>query len=459
MTVVTRFAPSPTGVLHIGSVRTALFNWLYAKKMGGKFILRIEDTDRLRSQESYTQAIFESLQWLGLSPDASFKQSERSDLYAKKAKTLLEQGKAYPCFCSQERLQALRELQLSKKEKPKYDGYCRNLNAAPNSPFVIRLKTPQNGKVEFKDLIKGPISIANAELDDLILLRSDGNPTFNFTNVIDDIDMGVTCVARGDDHLDNTARQIHIYEALGATLPDFAHMPMILGEDGQRLSKRHGAVGIDEFLSQGILKEAIINYLTRLGWSHGDQEIFSLQELTEKFDLKNVSKSPSTFDYQKLFWYNAFYLKEMDNHEIANRLQPFLNKEGISVDDTSLFIDLITAYKERENNLADLAKALKIYYQDEIVIEDEKALALLTPQSKEPLFLLKDKLNKVNDWQPETIKLALQEALQECGIKMGALGMPLRVALTGGTGSPSLEKTLFWIGKKRSCLRIEKAFS
>lgn len=325
MTVRTRFAPSPTGFLHVGGVRTALFSWLYAKRHQGKFILRIEDTDRERSTDESVQAILDGMAWLGLDCDEGpFYQTKRYERYNQVAEQFLAEGKAYRCECSKERLESLREAQLAAKEKPRYDGHCRNKNlAASNTPFVIRFKNPDHGVVSFQDEVYGEIHINNNELDDLILVRSDGHPTYNFAVVIDDLDMNITHVIRGDDHINNTPRQINLFKALNAPIPTFAHLPMILGDDGKRLSKRHGAVSVLQFKELGVLPHALLNYLVRLGWSYGDQEIFSVEEMIAHFDLKNVSRGVSSFNYDKLYWLNQHYQKSDAPESVAEALMAF----------------------------------------------------------------------------------------------------------------------------------------
>ncbi|HBG50635.1 MAG TPA: glutamate--tRNA ligase, partial [Gammaproteobacteria bacterium] len=354
MTVVTRFAPSPTGHLHIGGARTALFSWLYARRQGGRFILRVEDTDRERSTDEYVQAILEGMAWLGLEhDDGPYYQTQRFDRYRQIIERMLAEGTAYRCYCSRERLDALRAEQMVAKEKPRYDGLCRDRQDPPPegvSP-VVRFRNPTDGQVVFEDLVRGPIAFDNAELDDLIIARSDGTPTYNFTVVVDDADMGVTHVIRGDDHINNTPRQINLLRAISVTPPAYAHVPMILGADGQRLSKRHGAVSVLQYRDDGYLPEALLNYLVRLGWSHGDQEIFSRQEMIDLFDLAAVHRAPSTFNPDKLLWLNQHYLKTEDPGNVAGHLQPHLAALGVDPDAGPDLAEVVRALRERSKTL------------------------------------------------------------------------------------------------------------
>ena len=356
MTVRTRFAPSPTGFLHVGGVRTALFAWLYAKKHNGEFVLRIEDTDRERSTDASVQAILQGMEWLGLDYDEGpFYQTERLERYKEIINSLLESNHAYRCYCSKERLDALREAQMQAKEKPKYDACCRDKELpARNEDYVVRFRNPQAGVVEFEDNVYGTITVANAELDDLIIQKSDGMPTYNSAVVVDDMDMNITDVIRGDDHINNTPRQINLYKALGAAIPKFSHLPMILGEDGKRLSKRHGAVNVMEFKSDGYLSHALLNYLVRLGWSNGDQEIFSRQEMISQFDLKHVSKGGSSFSFEKLNWLNQHYLKEASITELAQEILPFYNNAGISLKEGPALEQVLPEFVERCKTLLEI---------------------------------------------------------------------------------------------------------
>src|SRR3989338_6728171 len=370
----TRFAPSPTGYLHIGGARTALYCWLYARKMQGKFILRIEDTDRERSTAESVQAILDGLVWLGLDYDEGpYYQTQHMDRYREVIHLLLEQGKAYRCYCTKERLEKLREAQLARKEKPRYDALCRNLTTTQEDSFVIRFKNPTDGIVEFNDLIRGKLSFANSELDYLIIARSDGTPTYNFTVVVDDWDMKITHVIRGDDHLNNTPRQMNILNALGATLPAYAHVPMILGGDGKRLSKRHGAVGVLQYREEGFLPEALLNYLVRLGWSHGDQEIFSLDELVEYFEIKDINRAPAAFNVDKLLWLNQHYLKTSDVTYVAEQLAWHMLHLGIDTREGPLLSEIVAVQRERTKTLREMAERSRYFYEAISLNEEMKA--------------------------------------------------------------------------------------
>jgi len=459
--VITRFAPSPTGYLHIGGARTALYSWLHAKANDGQFILRIEDTDIERSTPEAVQAIMDGMNWLGLAWDEGpIFQTHRFDRYKEVIAELVDQGKAYPCFCSKQRIDDLRETQMQNKEKPRYDGLCRDLNDSDvdlSKPHVIRFKNPQDGVVTFKDVVKGEVTFANKELDDLIIARTDGSPTYNFTVVIDDMDMKISQVVRGDDHLNNTPRQINIFNALGATAPEFAHVPMILGDDGKKLSKRHGAVGIMQFRDDGYLPQAVLNYLIRLGWSHGDQEIFSMKEMLELFDINNINKAPSAFNTDKLKWLNQQYIKTTPISELLPHLQWHLDQQDIDLNNGPDVADLIPEFSERSQTLDELAKALTTYYKDFEEFDAKAAKKHLRPVAKEALQMVKDKLNALDVWQAEAIQTCVNDTAEELEIGMGKVGMPLRVAVTGGGMSPAIDLTLSWIGKERCMTRIDMA--
>ncbi len=459
MPVITRFAPSPTGYLHIGGARTALYSWLHAKANDGKFILRIEDTDLERSTPEAVQAIMNGMNWLGLAWDEGpIFQTHRFDRYKEVIAELVEQGKAYPCFCSKQRIDDLRETQMQNKQKPRYDGLCRELSDSDLSkPHVIRFRNPQDGVVTFKDVVKGDVTIANKELDDLIIARTDGSPTYNFTVVIDDMDMKISQVVRGDDHLNNTPRQINIFNALGATAPEFAHVPMILGDDGKKLSKRHGAVGIMQFRDDGYLPQAVLNYLIRLGWSHGDQEIFSMKEMLELFDINNINKAPSAFNTDKLKWLNQQYIKMMPISELLPHLQWHLDQQEIDLNNGPDVADLIPEFSERSQTLDDLAKALTTYYKDFEEYDAKAAKKHLRPVAKEALQTVKSKLEAIDAWQAEAIQACVNDTAEELKIGMGKVGMPLRVSVTGGGMSPAIDLTLSWIGKERCMARIDMA--
>ncbi len=462
MSVRTRFAPSPTGYLHIGGARTALFSWLYARKHGGQFVLRIEDTDLERSTQESVNAILEGMTWLGLDYDEGpFYQTHRFDRYKEVINTLMQQGHAYRCNCSRERLDTLREQQMANKQKPRYDGCCRNKDISADEPHVIRFKNPLDGQVVIDDLIRGRVVIQNAELDDLIIQRTDGSPTYNLTVVVDDMDMNITHVIRGDDHLNNTPRQINILTAMNAPVPVYAHVPMILAEDGAKLSKRvHGeSVSVIQYREQGFLPEALINYLARLGWSHGDQEIFSLDELLTLFDIKNVNHSASSINPSKLLWLNQQYLKESDPAHIAHHLSYHLGRLDIDPSQGPDILEVIKAQRERAQTLKELADICAFFYKDFSAYDEKLAKKQLKPEAAAPLEKIKQKLFDLADadWDQETIHAIIHGTAEELALKMGKVGMPLRLAVTGGTPSPSLDLTIYLLGKARTLIRIDMA--
>ncbi len=442
MVVRTRFAPSPTGLLHVGGVRTALFSWLYAKRHKGVFILRIEDTDSERSTQESVQAILEGMEWLGLTSDEGpYYQTQRYDRYKEVAEQLLAEGKAYRCTCSKERLESLREQQLADKQKPRYDGLCRDKNLLDSSePFVIRFKNPHNGIVSFADEVYGDIEVDNQELDDLIMVRSDGHPTYNFAVVIDDWDMQITHVIRGDDHINNTPRQINLFRALNAPVPVFAHLPMILGDDGKRLSKRHGAVSVLEFKNQGILPQALLNYLVRLGWSHGDQEIFSLEEMIHSFDLKHVSRGVSSFSYDKLYWLNQHYQKSEDPQSVAQALRWHFLEAGVDLTKGPDLKEVVLLQAERCKSLAEMCARSLYWFTDSISYDDDAVKKHLRPVVLEPLVLLLAKFSELEDWQTDSIADCINQVSTEFAINMSKIAQPLRVAVTGSGMSPSIDK-------------------
>ncbi len=461
MTVRTRFAPSPTGYLHVGGARTALYSWLHARNRGGKFILRIEDTDRERSTEASVQAIMDGMRWLGLDYDEGpFYQTRRFDRYGEVVRQLLDEGKAYRCYCTRERLDGLREQQMANKQKPRYDGHCRELeNGDASRPHVVRFRNPTSGAVEFRDLIKGSIRVSNDELDDLIIARTDGTPTYNFTVVVDDMDMGVTQVIRGDDHVNNTPRQINLFRALGKEPPHFAHVPMILGDDGKRLSKRHGAVSVMQYRDDGYLPEALLNYLVRLGWSHGDQEVFSRDEMIELFDLQQVNRAPSAFNTDKLLWLNHHYIKTLPAAKVAHHLQWHLEKAGIDTATGPDIEPVISALAERCKTLRELAEGARYFYQDFDSFDEKAAKKQLRPVAAEPLAKVRENLAAIEDWHAETLHAKVAATAEQLELGMGKVGMPLRVAVTGSGQSPDLGITLELIGKARSLQRIDQALS
>ncbi len=456
--IKTRFAPSPTGYLHIGGVRTALFSWLYAKKHNGQFVLRIEDTDLERSTQASVDAILEGMKWVDLDYDEGpIYQTQRFDRYKEVAQQLLDKNSAYYCTCSRERLEKVREQQRKNKLKPKYDGCCSNANHPAGNNAVIRFKNPNDGAVSWQDQVKGTITINNAELDDLIIARGDGTPTYNFTVVVDDWDMGITHVVRGDDHINNTPRQINILNALNATLPVYAHLPMILGDDGKRLSKRHGAVSVLQYQQDGILPHALINYLVRLGWSHGDQEIFSVDEMIAHFDLNNVNAAASAFNTEKLLWLNQHYIKTMSANALLPHLQTFLDERHIHLSNGCEFAEILKHFAERSKTLIELADAITPYYKDFDSYDEKAAKKHLKAAAVDPLLELNNHLAKIDDWNEEHCQTAVDTTLSTLDIGMGKLGMPLRVALCGAGFSPSLAITLKMMGKARTIDRINKA--
>lgn len=454
----TRFAPSPTGYLHIGGARTALFCWLFARKHESTFILRIEDTDRERSTPESIQAILDGMEWLGLDYDEGpFYQTERMEAYQAVIHRLLAEGKAYYCQCSKERLEKLRETQMANKEKPRYDGHCRDLNLAKNEvPAVIRFKNPETGSVSFEDLIRGKITVQNNELDDLIIARSDGTPTYNFTVVVDDIDMKITHVIRGDDHINNTPRQINLFSALGFPAPHFAHVPMILGPDGKRLSKRHGAVSVLQYLEDGYLPEALLNYLVRLGWSHGDQEIFSRDEMVALFSVETINSAPAAVNLEKLDWLNQHYLKTLDPSQIAKPFADQLKKLQLNIQEGPELEALIAVQAERCKTLKEMAEKSRYFFEVEINY-DPAAQKHLSEDIRPGLEAIKQKIAALENWNKETLHESIVSVAEEQGVKLGKLAQPLRVAVTGGTVSPSIDITLFLLGKKRVLQRLDDA--
>ncbi len=461
MTVRTRFAPSPTGYLHIGGARTALFSWLYARKNAGTFILRIEDTDRERSTQASVDAILEGMAWLELDYDEGpFYQTQRFDRYAEVIQQLLDSGHAYRCYCSKDELEQMREQQMARKEKPRYDGYWRERqHETPPAGVepVIRFKNPQAGVVEFDDMVRGKITVSNAELDDLIIARSDGTPTYNFTVVVDDIDMNVTHVIRGDDHINNTPRQINIMQALGFTPPRYAHVPMILGADGQRLSKRHGAVSVMQYRDEGYLPQALLNYLVRLGWSHGDQEIFSRAEMVEYFNLESINRAPAAFSPEKLLWLNQHYLKTLPVETIEQQLIWHLQQQQLDITNGPAIADVINAQRERAKTLVEMVAISRYFYEDVNQYDEAAVQKQFKADTAETLRVVKDQLATIDDWQGTAIHHAINQACEQLGVKLGKVGPALRIAVTGGTSSPSLDVTLELIGKARSLQRIERA--
>ncbi|GAB6067851.1 glutamate--tRNA ligase [Methylothermus subterraneus] len=459
MSIRTRFAPSPTGHLHIGGARTALFNWLYARKHGGRFILRIEDTDLERSTRESVNAILESLAWLGLDYDEGpYFQSERFPRYREVIRRLLDEGKAYYCYCTKEELEAMRQEQLARKEKPRYDGRCRHrTEPRPGVEPVVRFRNPTEGEVVVEDLVRGRVVFANRELDDLILARADGTPTYNLTVVVDDLDMQITHVIRGDDHLNNTPRQINILRALGAQPPRYAHVPMILGEDGARLSKRHGAVSVLEYRDQGYLPEALLNYLVRLGWAHGNQEIFSIDEMIHLFDLQEINKSASTFNPSKLLWLNHHYLMHSNPLHVAHHLRWHLGRLGVDPEEGPDLVDLVLALRERTKTLAEMAKSSLVFYRDLTEFDPEAAAKYLTEEALPVLQALLERFRQLDAWEQEKLHQAVVATSEALGQKLGKVAQPLRVALTGSSVSPPIDVTLYLLGREKTLARIARA--
>jgi len=457
MMVRTRFAPSPTGYLHIGGARTALFSWAFARKHGGKFILRIEDTDLERSTQESVQAILDGMKWLGLDYDEGpYYQMQRLARYQEVAAQLLQNNQAYYCYATKEELDVLRESQRATGQKPRYDGRWRDNKSTPPKGVkpVIRLKTPLEGEVVFEDLVKGRISVANNELDDLVLMRSDGTPTYNFGVVLDDLDMQISHVIRGDDHVNNTPRQINILKALGASLPQYAHVPMILGTDGERLSKRHGAVSVMHYHEEGYLPQALINYLARLGWSHGDDEIFSSEQLIEWFDLASINRAPAKFNPEKLQWLNQHYLKTENVADIANLTIPFLEKDHCQVSSYEYLNKVVNLLRDRVSNISELADAA-VYFFRVLTPSEELRAQHFNNETKSILVFLIDRFSLIN-WDKQLIHDEIKNAATTFGVKMPKIAMPLRVAITGEVHTPSIDVVLEILGKSETLNRLNQ---
>ncbi|CCJ76230.1 glutamate--tRNA ligase [Cronobacter muytjensii] len=462
MKIKTRFAPSPTGYLHVGGARTALYSWLFARNQGGEFVLRIEDTDLERSTPEAIEAIMDGMNWLSLEWDEGpYFQTKRFDRYNAVIDEMLAAGTAYKCYCSKERLEALREEQMAKGEKPRYDGRCRHSHEhhADDEPCVVRFANPQDGSVVFDDQIRGPIEFSNLELDDLIIRRTDGSPTYNFCVVVDDWDMEITHVIRGEDHINNTPRQINILKALGAPVPLYAHVSMINGDDGKKLSKRHGAVSVMQYRDDGYLPEALLNYLVRLGWSHGDQEIFTREEMIKLFSLGAVSKSASAFNTDKLQWLNHHYINTLAPEYVATHLQWHIEQENIDTRNGPQLADLVKLLGERCKTLKEMAQTCRYFYEDFSEFDADAAKKHLRPVARQPLEVVRDKLAALTDWTAENVHHAIQATADELEVGMGKVGMPLRVAVTGAGQSPGLDVTVHAIGKSRSVERINKALA
>ncbi len=456
----TRFAPSPTGYLHIGGARTALFSWLYARHHGGAFILRIEDTDLERSTPESVNAILEGMTWIGLEYDEGpFYQTKRFDRYEAVIQKLLTEDKAYKCYCSKEELTTMREAQKANKQKPRYDGRCRHRTGPPPAGIkpVVRFKNPFAGAVIIDDLVKGRVVIQNTELDDLIIARGDGSPTYNLTVVVDDLEMGISHVIRGDDHLNNTPRQINILKALGADIPFYAHLPMILGPDGSRLSKRHGAVSVLQYREEGYLPEALLNYLARLGWSHGDQEVFSIDEMIQLFSLEKVNKAAAAFNPEKLLWLNQHYIKESDPAHIAHHLSWHLGQRDIDPSNGPELLDVIQTLQERSKTLVEMAEGCRFFYQAFESYDEKAARKNLKPTIQAPLQDFRDKLEKLSKWDQEQIHKLLELTCEAHELKLGKLAQPIRVAVAGCAVSPPIDITLKLLGKETVISRLDRA--
>ena len=461
MSVVTRFAPSPTGKLHIGSVRTALFSWLYARRHKGEFLLRIEDTDRQRSTEEATQLIFDSMSWLGLDYDREPEfQSQRLENYRAKASALVDEGKAYYCTCTKERLDALRADAIAQKKKPRYDNKCRDLGLKPTAgtPCAIRFRSPMDGTVVVDDMVQGRVEYQNAELDDLIIIRTDdGTPTYNFAVVVDEIDMGCTHVIRGDDHLNNTPRQINLFHAFDRPVPSFGHVPMILSPEGRKLSKRENEASVLDWRTEGYLPDAVLNYLVRLGWSHGDQELFSVYEMIEKFDVKKIHRSPASLDNKKFQWINHQHMMKLSPAKAIKLAEPFFKEIGIEVDNSERSQQIFEAQQSRSHTLLEFVEK-SVYFFSDVKEYDEKAAAKhLTLKSRPLLVELRQSLESLSDWKSSAIHARIAEIVQERKIGFGAIAQPVRVALTGSTVSPGIDVTVELIGRETVMKRLDSA--
>ncbi len=456
--IVTRFPPSPTGYLHVGGARTAIFNWLYARHMKGKFILRIEDTDTRRSTQQSVDAIFDALQWLGIDWDEGpYYQTQRIDIYNEYLQRLIDSGDAYYCTCPPEAIEAMRQRAMATGDKPRYDGTCREKNLPKTAMAVVRFKAPRAGTTVVEDVIKGNIVFQNDELDDFVICRSDGIPTYNFAVVVDDIAMGITTVIRGDDHVMNTPKQILLYRALGAALPVFGHVPMVLGKDRSRFSKRHGAVSVTAYRDMGYLPDAMLNYLVRLGWSHGDQEFFTRDELIEVFDIEHIGRSAGVFDPDKLLALNADHIKAADPAKLVEPLAPFLKAHGVEVKPGPFIEGVIRTLNARSKTLKDMAADALFYFKDDIAYEEKAAKKFLKPTALEPLTLLIQQLEKLTDFSEKALEGAFVAVMEKTGLKLGKIAQPVRVALTGRAASPGIFEIIAIIGRQRVIERLKKA--
>jgi len=461
MTVVTRFAPSPTGLLHVGGVRTALFSWLYARRNGGKFILRVEDTDRERSTDEAVRVILDGMAWLGLDADEGpYFQSRRFDRYREVLRGMLEAGTAYHCYCSKDELDALRGQQIARKQKPRYTGICRERREPrPGVDPVVRFRNPLDGAVVVQDLVHGLVTFQNAELDDLIIARSDGTPTYNFCVVVDDMDMGVTHVIRGDDHLNNTPRQMNMLQALGAPLPIYAHVPMILGPDGAKLSKRHGAVSVLQYEEEGYLPDALLNYLVRLGWSHGDQEVFTREEMIAAFDIHDVNKSASAFNPEKLLWLNQQHMMRAMPAALVPHLRAQLRRLGADSSDQQMLEGVILAQRERAKTMKEMAVNSRFFFVEDIELDLKAAAKHLGGDAPATLAKVRARLGSLSEWNAASVHAALEQLAAELGGGLGKIAQPLRVAVSGSAVSPPIDATLALLGRERTLARVDTALA
>ncbi|CAB1058677.1 Glutamyl-tRNA synthetase (EC [Olavius sp. associated proteobacterium Delta 1] len=456
--IITRFPPSPTGYLHVGGARTAIFNWLYARHMNGKFVLRIEDTDIQRSTQASVDAIFEALQWLGIDWDEGpYFQTQRFEIYREYIQKLVDSGHAYYCTCSPEQIDAMRQAAMASGDKPRYDGTCREMGRIKTTQAVVRFKAPLSGTTVVEDVIKGNIVFKNDELDDFVICRSDGTPTYNFVVVVDDITMNINTIIRGDDHVMNTPKQILLYRALGSPLPTFGHVPMVLGNDRARLSKRHGAMSVTAYRDMGYLPDALLNYLVRLGWSHGDQEFFTREELINAFDIEHIGRSAGIFDIEKLQAINADHIQASAASDLVDPLWPFLKDRGIEIEDGDYTTNVIQTLQPRSKTLTDMADAAMFYYLEDIIFEEKAARKFLKAAALEPLRLLVDKLESSTDYSEKNLEGVFKAVMDETGLKLGKIAQPVRVALTGKTASPGIFEIITILGPERVIPRLGKA--
>ncbi len=456
--VITRFPPSPTGSLHVGGARTAIFNWLYARHMNGRFVLRIEDTDTKRSTQASVDAIFDALQWLGIDWDEGpYFQTQRFDIYNEFLKKLIDSGHAYYCTCSPEQIDVMRQQAMANGKKPRYDGTCREKGLKKTDNAVVRFKAPLTGTTVVEDVIKDNIVFQNDELDDFVICRSDGTPTYNFVVVVDDITMNINMIIRGDDHVMNTPKQIQLYRALQAPLPSFGHVPMVLGSDRSRLSKRHGAMSVTAYRDMGFLPEALVNYLVRLGWSHGDQEFFTRDELIRVFDLKNIGRAAGIFDPDKLLALNAEHIKATSPANLVAPLTPFLKHFGIEIKENDYSHNVIETLAPRSKTLEEMARAALFFYLEDITYEEKAARKFLKPAALAPLKLLTEKLGALTGYTQENLEDVFKKVMDQTGLKLGKIAQPVRVALTGKTASPGIFEIIAILGPERVIPRLEKA--